>query len=230
MKRQELTYASYRQDSLARSSQLRRIDQSQRRMMKSLEGVGRILENLVIRAPINGQLATPDLEIGQSINPGERIGQIDVLDSFKVRVRIDELYLPRTERGLKGTFTLAGNEYELVITKIYPTITDGRFEVDMEFTGEQPEGIKRGQSVRIRLELGNSEQALLLPVGGFYKDTGGNWVYVIEGDGSRAVRKDIRLGRKNPEFFEVSSGLEPGDRVITSSYDHFGDNEVLLLK
>jgi len=230
LKRQELTYASYRQDSLARSSQIRRIDQSSMRMMQSLEGVGRILENLVIRAPINGQLATPDLEIGQSINPGERIGQIDVLDSFKVRVRIDELYLPRTERGLKGTFTLAGSEYELVITKIYPTITEGRFEVDMEFTDEQPDGIKRGQSVRIRLELGNSAQALLLPVGGFYKDTGGNWVYVIESDGLKAVRKDIRLGRKNPEYFEITDGLEAGEKVITSSYDHFGDNEVLLLK
>jgi HlyD family secretion protein len=230
MKRRELTYASYRQDSLARSSQLRRIDQSQQRMMQSLEGVGKILENLQIKSPINGQLATPDLEIGQSINPGERIGWIDVLDSFKVRVRIDELYLPRTERGLKGSFTLAQHDYELVITKIYPTITEGRFEVDMEFTGEQPEGIKRGQSVRIRLELGNSAQALLLPVGGFYKDTGGNWVYVLEDDGARAVRKEIRLGRKNPEYFEVTDGLKPGDQVITSSYEHFGDNEVLLLR
>lgn len=230
LKRRELTYASYRQDSLARSSQIRRIDQSQQRMMQSLEGVGKILENLQIKSPINGQLATPDLEIGQSINPGERIGWVDVLDSFKVRVRIDELYLPRTEPGLKGTFTLAQKDYELVITKIYPTITEGRFEVDMEFTGEQPEGIKRGQSVRIRLELGNSAQALLLPVGGFYKDTGGNWVYVLEDDGARAVRKDIRLGRKNPEYFEVTDGLKPGDQVITSSYDHFGDNEVLLLK
>ncbi len=230
MKRRELTYQSYRQDSLARSSQLKRIDASERRMMQSLEGVGRILENLVIRAPINGQLATPDLEIGQSINPGERIGWIDVLDSFKVRVRIDELYLPRTERGLKGTFALAGETYELEITKIYPTISEGRFEVDMEFTNNQPTGIKRGQSVRIRLELGNSAQALLLPVGGFYKDTGGNWVYLLEEGGSRAVRKEIRLGRKNPEYFEVTDGLEPGDKVITSSYDHFGDNEVLLLK
>lgn len=230
LKRRELTYASYRQDSLARSSQLRRIDQSQQRMMQSLEGVGKILENLQIKSPINGQLATPDLEIGQSITVGERIGWIDVLDSFKVRVRIDELYLPRTEPGLKGSFTLAQKDYGLVITKIYPTITEGRFEVDMEFTGEQPEGIKRGQSVRIRLELGNSAQALLLPVGGFYKDTGGNWVYVLEDDGARAVRKEIRLGRKNPEYFEVTDGLQPGDRVITSSYDHFGDNEVLLLK
>lgn len=230
IKKKGLTYASYRQDSLARSYQLRQIDASERRMMQSLEGVGRILENLIIRAPINGQLATPDLELGQSIVSGERIGQIDVLDSFKVRVRIDELYLPRTEKGLYGTFNLAGEQYELLITKIYPTIAEGRFEVDMEFTKEQAEGIKRGQSVRIRLQLGNSAEALLLPVGGFYKDTGGNWVYVIEENGAQAVRRDIRLGRKNPEYFEVISGLEEGDRVITSSYDHFGDNEVLLLK
>jgi HlyD family secretion protein len=230
LKRKELTYASYGQDSLARSFQLNQINASEKRMLQSLDGVGRILENLVIRAPINGQLATPDLELGQSIVSGERVGWIDVLDSFKIRVRIDELYLPRTEKGLYGTFNFAQEQYELVITKIYPTITEGRFEVDMEFTGKQAEGIKRGQSVRIRLELGNSAEALLLPVGGFYKDTGGNWVYVIEENGAQAVRRDIRLGRKNPEYFEVTGGLEEGDRVITSSYDHFGDNEVLLLK
>jgi len=131
---------------------------------------------------------------------------------------------------LRGTFQFANEKFEIEIVKIYPTITDGRFEVDTEFTGEQPDGIKRGQSVRIRLELGNSAQALLLPVGGFYKDTGGNWVFVVSEDGSKAERRDIRLGRKNPEYFEVLGGLEPDDRVITSSYDHFGDNEVLLLK
>lgn len=229
-KRLELTYASYRQDSLARSYQLKQIDASEARMRKSLEGVSRILDNLVVRSPIHGQLATPELEIGQSISRGERLGQVDVLDSFKVRVRIDELYLPRVDKGLRGTFPFAGDRYEIEIVKIYPTITDGRFEVDTEFTGEQPEGIKRGQSVRIRLELGNSAQALLLPVGGFYKDTGGNWVFVVSKDGSKAERKDIRLGRKNPEYFEVLDGLDPGDRVITSSYDHFGDNEVLLLR
>ncbi len=229
-KRKELTYASYRQDSLARSYQLVQINASERRMMQSLDGVSRILENLIIRSPIDGQLATPDLELGQSITSGVRVGQVDVLDSFKVRVRIDELYLPRTDKALLGTFNLAGQKYELEITKIYPTITEGRFEVDMEFTGTQADGIKRGQSVRIRLQLGNSAQALLLPVGGFYKDTGGNWVYVIEQGGSQAVRRDIRLGRKNPEFFEIMSGLKEGDQVITSSYDHFGDNEVLLLK
>jgi HlyD family secretion protein len=230
LKRDELTYAAYRQDSMARSYQLNQINASEKRMQQSLAGVGRILENLIIRSPINGQLATPDLELGQSIVSGERIGQVDVLDSFKVRVRIDELYLPRTDKGLFGTFNFSNKQYELVITKIYPTIAEGRFEVDMEFTKEHAPGIKRGQSVRIRLQLGNSAQALLLPVGGFYKDTGGNWVYVIEEGGSQAVRRDIRLGRKNPEYFEITSGLKEGDRVITSSYDHFGDNEVLLFK
>jgi len=229
-KRKELTYASYTQDSLARNNQLTQINASERRMLQSLDGVSRILENLIIRSPIDGQLATPDLELGQSVVSGMRVGQVDVLDSFKVRVRIDELYLPRTDKGLLGTFNLAGDRFELEITKIYPTIAEGRFEVDMEFTGSQADGIKRGQSVRIRLQLGNSAQALLLPVGGFYKDTGGNWVYVIEQGGTQAVRRDIRLGRKNPEFFEIMSGLKEGDQVITSSYDHFGDNEVLLLK
>ena len=119
---------------------------------------------------------------------------------------------------------------ELMITKIFPTITEGRFEVDMAFTGDQPESIKRGLTVRIRLELGNSAQALLLPMGGFYKDSGGNWVFVLDESGNRAVKKDIRLGRKNSEFFEVMGGLEDGQKVITSSYDHFGDNEVLLIE
>ncbi|MCG8308255.1 MAG: HlyD family efflux transporter periplasmic adaptor subunit [Cytophagales bacterium] len=230
LKRRELTYASYQADSTARMRQLKELDASEGRMRQNLEGVSALLDNLVIRAPINGQLATPDHELGQSIVRGERIGQIDVLGSYKVRVRIDELYLPRVDIGLKGSFTQSNQSYELVITKIFPTITEGRFEVDMEFTGDQPESIKRGLSVRIRLELGNSAQALLLPMGGFYKDSGGNWVFLVEESGNRAVQKDIRLGRKNSEYFEVMSGLEEGQKVITSSYDHFGDNEVLLLK
>lgn len=230
VKRKELTYASYVADSTARMRQLLELDASEARMRQSLEGVNQILDNLVIRSPINGQLATPDHELGQSIVQGERIGQIDVMGSYKVRVRIDELYLPRVDIGLKGTFSQSNESYELVITKIFPTITEGRFEVDMEFTGRQPESIKRGLSVRIRLELGNSAQALLLPMGGFYKDSGGNWVYLLDESGSKAVKKDIRLGRKNSEYFEVMGGLEAGQKVITSSYDHFGDNEVLLLK
>jgi HlyD family secretion protein len=230
MKRKELTYESYIVDSTSRIRQLKELNASEARMRQNLEGVNRILDNLVIRAPIDGQLATPDHQIGQAIVRGERLGQIDVMGSYKIRVRIDELYLPRVDIGLKGTFTQSNESYELVITKIYPTITEGRFEVDMEFTGNQPESIKRGLSVRIRLELGNSAQALLLPMGGFFKNTGGNWVYVLDKSGARAVRKDIGLGRKNSEFFEVMSGIQDGQKVITSSYDHFGDNEVLILK
>ena len=228
--RKKLTYESYLIDSTARMRQLQELNASEDRMRQSLEGVNMILDNLVVRAKIDGQLATPDHELGQSIVRGDRLGQIDVIGTYKVRVRIDELYLPRVDVGLKGSFTQSGETYGLVITKIFPTITEGRFEVDMEFTDDQPESIKRGLTVRIRLELGNSAQALLLPMGGFYKDSGGNWVFVLDESGNRAVKKDIRLGRKNSEFFEVMGGLEEGQKVITSSYDYFGDNEVLLLK
>jgi HlyD family secretion protein len=229
-RRKELTYESYKVDSTSRIRQLNELNASEARMRQNLEGVNRILDNLVIRAPIDGQLATPDHQLGQAIVRGERLGQIDVMGSYKIRVRIDELYLPRVDIGLKGTFSQSRESYELVITKIYPTITEGRFEVDMEFTGNQPTSIKPGLSVRIRLELGNSAQALLLPMGGFFKNTGGNWVYVLDKSGVRAVRQDIALGRKNSEFFEVMSGIQDGQKVITSSYDHFGDNEVLILK
>ena len=229
VKRRKLTYTSYRNDSIARSFQLNQLRQSEGRMNASLSGVGNILNNLVITAPIAGQLATPQqLEIGQAINPGQRYGQIDILDEFKVRVPIDELYLPRISQGLRGKFTLSGQDYELEISKIYPTITNGRFEVDMVFTGESPSGIRRGQSVRIRLELGQSEQSLLLPTGGFFKDTGGNWVFVLNAAGN-AEKRTIRLGRKNPEFYEVLEGLVEGEKVIVSGYENFGTNEVLQL-
>lgn len=231
MKRRKLTYTSYRNDSVARSFQLNQLRQSEGRMNASLNGVGNILNNLVITAPIAGQLATPEqIEIGQAINPGQRYGQIDMLDEFKVRVPIDELYLPRIGQGLKGKFTLSGEEHELEIMKIYPTITNGRFEVDMKFTGASPQGIRRGQSVRIRLELGDSEQSLLLPTGGFFKDTGGNWVFVLNPTTGMAEKRVIRLGRKNPEFYEVLEGLVEGEKVIISGYENFGTNEVLKLK
>jgi HlyD family secretion protein len=168
------------------------------------------------------------LEVGQAVNQGQRIGQIDVVGSYKVSVQIDELYLPRISQGLHATTSFNNKDYELQITYIYPTIAGGRFQVDMNFVGETPEGIRRGQSLRLRIELGQSSEELLLPVGGFYKDTGGNWVYVLDGD-NKAVKRNIRLGRKNTENFEVLEGLQPGDKVITSSYENFGNNEVLIL-
>ncbi|MDO9554126.1 MULTISPECIES: efflux RND transporter periplasmic adaptor subunit [Rhodonellum] len=230
VKRQKLTYESFRNDSMARSIQKRQLRDSEARMEQSLSGVGHILDNLVVRAPINGQLSTEQIEVGQSISAGQRYGQIDILDRFKVRVPIDELYLPRINLGLRGTFTFSGNNYELEINKIYPTVSAGRFEVDMIFTGDVPTGIRRGQTVRIRLELGESEQALLLPTGGFYKDTGGNWVFVVNPQTGKAERRNIRLGRKNPEHYEVLEGLSAGEKVIVSGYENFGKNEVLNLK
>ncbi len=230
LKRREITYASYKKDSISRVRQLDQFNKSERRMTESLEGVGQILDNLTIRSPIEGQLTTPQLVEGQSVNPGQRLGQVDKVGSYKVRVPIDELYLPKISKGLSATTRFDNKQYQLIITYIYPNIINGRFEVDMEFVNETPQGIRRGQSLRMRIELGQPSEELLLPVGGFYKDTGGNWVFVVDPDGTRAEKRNIRLGRKNTEHFEVLEGLEPGDKVITSSYDNFGDNEVLILK
>jgi HlyD family secretion protein len=229
-KRRQLTYRSYKNDSLARVYQLRQLSNSEARMQRSLDAVGNILNNLTLRATRNGQLATPQLEVGQSVSTGQRLGQIDMMDNYKVRVGIDELYLPRVDVGQKASFTFSGNEYQLVISKIYPTISSGRFEVDMVFEGESPSGIKRGQTLRIKLELGATEKTLLLAVGGFYKDTGGNWAYVVDPQNPiSAYKKEIRLGRKNVDYYEVLSGLSTGDQVVTSSYDNYGDNEKLQL-
>ena len=229
LERKRITYQAYKNDSIDRARQLRELAYSERKMSQSLDGVGKILDNLTIRAPMDGQLSRPQLDAGQSINPGQRLGQVDIVGSYKVRVEIDELYYPRISQGLHATTTYNNKDYELQISYIYPTIQNGRFTVDMNFIGTTPEGIRRGQSLRLRIELGQSSEELLLPVGGFYKDTGGNWVFVLEGDGNRAARRNVKLGRKNSENFEVLEGLQPGDKVITSSYENFGNNEVLVL-
>lgn len=228
VERKKITYQAYRNDSIDRIRQLRFTSESEQKMMVSLNGLSKILDNLVIRAPIDGQLSTPHWEIGQAVTQGQRLGQVDIVGSYKVRVPIDELYFPKISVGLPASTSYAGKDFRLVITYIYPTIQAGRFEVDMEFEGDTPQGIRRGQSLRLRIELGQASEELLLPVGGFYKDTGGNWVFVLDSD-NKAVRRNIKLGRKNTENFEVLEGLKPGDRVITSSYENFGNNEVLIL-
>ncbi len=185
------------------------------------------LDNLVVKAPVSGLLSSMNVEVGSNINQGQNIGQIDDLDGFKMRVGIDEHYISRIFVGLRASMDFDGKTFPLEIVKIYPEVRSGRFEVDMSFVQGAPERIKRGQSTPIRLQLGQPSKATLLPVGGFFSDTGGNWVYVVNGDGSKASRRKITLGRKNPEYFEVLEGLEPGEKVITSSYENFGDNEVL---
>ena len=229
-RRYELLYESYRKDSLQAIVQMQRLDDSEERMHKSLEAVQSILDNLVVTAPIAGQLSTIELNQGQSISTGERIGQVDILDDYKVRVNIDEFYLSRIVPGLQGQFTFDGIEHDLTISKVFPVISNGQFEVDMEFSAESPPNLRRGQTLRIRLEIGESARTVQIPRGGFYQTTGGNWIYVVDENEERAYRRDIRLGRQNPENYEVQFGLEPGEKVITSNYDAFGNNDVLILQ
>lgn len=230
LERYRFTYEQYKADSTDRLRSLKSTAISEMKMTQSLEGIGKILDNMVVRAPIDGQLSYPQhWDIGQAVQTGQRLGQVDVMGSYKVNVPIDELYLPRISTGLRATTDLAGKQYALVIVYKYPDVVAGRFQVDMEFESDVPEGIRRGQSLRLRIELGLSSEELLLPVGGFYKDTGGNWVFVVDEATNQAVRRDIKLGRKSPDYFEVLEGLTPGDRVITSSYENFGNNEVLIL-
>lgn len=230
-KKRNITQQSYHQDTRLRKIQIRQIEASLKRMQANLQLVKRKLNDLLIRAPIGGRLTTLNAEIGESKTPGERLGQIDVLEGFKVRVAVDEHYIARINIGQKGEFTFDDQSYRLRIEKIYPEVTDGRFEIEMAFNGPQPEGIRRGQTLRIRLELGKLLPAVLLPRGGFYQQTGGRWIYVLNDTGRLAVKRNINLGRQNPEVFEVLAGLSPGEKVVTSCYDNYPEHiDKLLLQ
>ncbi|MFQ5825304.1 MAG: efflux RND transporter periplasmic adaptor subunit [bacterium] len=231
IKRKELAIESFKQDSLFRKTQIEQLEVSLQRMQTNLGVIKQKYENLTIRAPISGQLTSLNAEfVGEIKSAGERLGQIDVLEGFKVRAGIDEHYLSRINVGLYGEFDFAGKSYRLVSKKVYPEIREGRFNVDLEFVGEEPQGIRRGQTLHIRLELGDLSEALLLSRGGFYQKTGGQWVYVVAPSGDFATKRSIRLGRQNPQVFEVLEGLEPDEQVITSTYDSFGDIDKLILK
>ncbi len=188
------------------------------------------LDNLAIKAPISGLLSSIDVEIGSNISQGQNIAQIDDLKGYRVRAEIDEHYVSRVFVGLKATAEFNDQKYPLLITKVYPEVRNGRFKVDFIFDKNVPQDIRRGLTLPTYLELGKSAETVLLPVGGFFADTGGNWVYVVDASGTRATKRNITLGRKNPEYYEVLSGLLAGDKVITSSYNHFGNKEVLVLK
>jgi HlyD family secretion protein len=229
MKRRELAIESYKQDSLFRKIQISQLEASLKRMQNNLGLIKSKLENLTIRAPISGHLTSLNAEIGESKSRGERLGQVDVLEGFKVRAAVDEYHLSRIQRKLEGEFDFAGSTHKIVVDKIFPEIRDGRFNIDLIFSDSEPEGITRGLTSHIRLELGNLSDAILLPRGGFYQKTGGQWVYVLDEGGDFASKRDIRLGMQNPQMFEVLEGLEPGEKVITSSYESFGDNDILVL-
>lgn len=230
LQKKKLTLQILQQDSISRSQQQSQDGRSYKGSQEALNIMQKKVEDLIVKAPIDGQLTSLDAEIGQNKKQGERLGQIDVLSGFKVRVDVDEHYISRIYNGLKGDFTFADVLYKLKIFKVFTQVTNGRFQVDMQFEGAVPKGIRRGQTLQIRLALSDEKQALRLPRGGFYQQTGGNWIFKISADGKTAYKTDIQLGSQNPDFYEVLQGLKPGDKVITSSYENYGTNQELILK
>ncbi|MDQ6764334.1 MAG: HlyD family efflux transporter periplasmic adaptor subunit [Bacteroidota bacterium] len=228
--KKKLTDQILRQDSTSNQQQVTQARQSFEGSQNALNVMRQKVGDLIVRAPINGQLTSLDAEIGQSKNKGERLGQIDVLSGYKVRVDVDEHYISRIFIGLKGDFDFDNKTYKLTIKKVYTQVTNGRFQVDMEFVGDVPQGIRRGQTLQIRLALSDETQAILLPKGGFYQQTGGNWIFRVSENGKTAYKTDIQLGRQSPDYYEVLQGLKPGDKVVTSSYENYGDMQELVLK
>lgn len=230
LQKKDLTKQLLKQDSITNEQQVDQAKQSYQGSQDALTLFKKKVGDLIVRAPIDGQLTSLDAEIGQSKNKGERLGQIDVLDGFKVSVDVDEHYISRIYNGLMGEFTFADKDYKLKIIKVFTQVTNGRFQVDMAFAGDVPKGIRRGQTLQIRLALSDETQALLVAKGGFYQQTGGNWIFKVSDNGNTAYRVDIQLGRQNPDYYEVLSGLKPGDKVVTSSYENYGNMQELILK
>jgi HlyD family secretion protein len=218
------------QDSIFRVVQVQSMETSVKSLTDNMEIIKGRLDHLKIRAPIDGELATLNPEVGEVVTYGTRVGTVNILDSYKLRVEIDEHYIARINVGLKGECDFASLPYPGKVVKIYPEVQNGRFYADMLFTDKTPPQIKIGQTSRIKLELGESKEAILIPRGGFYQSTGGQWVYVIDPSGDFAYKRNISIGRQNPRYYEVLSGLEPGEKVVVSSYDNFGNVDKLILK
>ena len=217
-------------DDEVRKTSLPVLEADLNRMQKTLGMVYQRLDHLNVRAPADGQLGFLDAEIGQNITQGQRIGQINVLTDYKIEASIDEHYIDRVQRDLVAVLERNGNEFPLRLRKVYPEVRNGKFKVDLVFTEEKPETIRTGQSYNIKLQLGESSDALLLPKGSFFQSTGGQWIYVVGSDGDEALRRNIRIGKQNSRYYEVLEGLQAGEKVITSNYDSFGEAEKIVLK
>ena len=211
-----------------RNVQIRQMEESLKNMKLNMERIRRRKDNLSVKAPIDGVLGLIEVGLGESVGSGRKVGQINAIGSYKIEAQIDEHYIDRVSAGLSATFERQNETYDAVIRKVYPEVRNGKFQADFKFSGEQPSNIRTGQTYYLNLQLGQPESAVLVPRGTFYQKTGGKWIYVVAPDGGKAVRREIRIGRQNPQFYEVLEGLEPGEKVITSGYDNFGDNEVLV--
>ena len=217
-----------KQDSLYRGTQIDRMEESLENMQLNMSMIRRRKSNLIVKAPIDGELGLLDVVLGQSIAAGTKIGQINSVGTYKVEAQIDEHYIDRVIAGLEATFERQGETYSTVIRKVYPEVRDGKFKADFKFDGEQPDNIRAGQTYYLNLQLGQPEEAVIIPRGTFYQKTGGKWIYVVNKEGTKAVKREIRIGRQNPQYYEVLEGLEPGEKIIPSGYDTYGDSDVLV--
>ena len=227
--RRNLVLERQRQDSLYRSSQVTQMEESLLSMQRNMELIRQRVDNLKVKAPIDGEVGMLDAVLGQSLQQGANIGQVNDLTTYKVQAQIDEHYIDRITTGLVASFERQDTRYEMQLRKVYPEVRNGQFKADFRFVGDAPENIRSGQTYYLNLQLGEAAEAILIPRGSFYQATGGKWIYVLDATGEKAYRREIRIGRQNPQYYEVIEGLQVGEKVITSSYDNFGENEVLIL-
>ncbi|WP_102408615.1 efflux RND transporter periplasmic adaptor subunit [Parabacteroides bouchesdurhonensis] len=229
-KKHALITERLRQDSISRTIQMDEMEASLANMRKNILLIRERKENLNVRSQINGELGLLDVVLGQNITPGQKIGQINDLSDYKIEAMIDEHYIDRVKSGLSATFDRQGGSFDLIVRKVYPEVRDGKFRTDFVFTGERPDNIRSGQTYYINLELGQPTESIIIPKGTFFQSTGGSWIFVLDKDGKKAYRRNIKIGRQNPQYYEVLEGLEAGEKVIVSSYESYKDNEVLVLE
>lgn len=229
-KKRSLVSQRLKQDSIYRTVQMDQMEDNLQNMRKNVVLIRQRKDKLEVRSAIDGELGLLDVVLGQSISPGQKIGQLNDLSDYKVQASIDEHYIDRVRQGLIATFTRGERQYQLQVRKVYPEVREGKFRCDFIFRGERPENIRTGQTYYIDLELGQPEQAVIIPRSTFFQTTGGQWIFVLDKSGTKAYRRPIRVGRQNPQHYEILEGLEPGERVVTSGYEAFKDNKVLVIK
>ncbi len=230
LSRRSLVRERQKQDSLYRTVQVAQLDENLRSMQLNMQLIRERVDNLKVKAPIDGELGMLNVVLGQTLSQGSAIGQINDLSAYKVTAMVDEHYIDRVVTGLTASFMRQDNSYDMLLRKVYPEVREGKFRVDLTFSSELPDNIRTGQTYNLNLQLGQPVEAVYIPRGAFFQKTGGRWIYVVDETGEKAHRREIRIGRQNPRYYEILDGLAPGEKVITSSYDNFGDNEVLILK
>ena len=230
VKRRSLIMERQKQDSLYRTNQVKQMESDLQSMARNMQLIRQRVDNLLVKAPIDGEVGALDVVLGRNVGSGSPIGQINDMSAFKVATLIDEHYIDRIVVGLPATIERQERKYDMVIRKVYPEVSGGQFRADFTFAGDIPENIRIGQTYHINLQLGEASEAVIIPRGAFYQTTGGSWIYVVDPSGEKAYRRDIRIGRQNPQHYEVLEGLEPGEKVITSAYENFGSHDVLILK